>query len=68
MITRRDLLRGVAGTVGLLGWPPGHAAGEPPPETTRLRLYHSTSICAAPQYIVGELLNAEGSATSNTSR
>ena len=27
MITRRDLLRGVAGTVGLLGWPPGHASG-----------------------------------------
>jgi NitT/TauT family transport system substrate-binding protein len=60
MITRRDLLRGVAGTAGLLGWPPGRAAGEPPPETTRLRLYHSTSICVAPQYIVGELLKAEG--------
>ena len=60
MITRRDLLRGVAGTVGLLGWPPGHASGEPPPETTRLRLYQTSSICAAPQYIVGELLKAEG--------
>ena len=34
MITRRDLLRSVAGTVGLLGWPSGHASGEPPPETT----------------------------------
>ena len=62
MITRRDLLRGVAGTVGLLGWPSGHASGEPPPETTRLRLrlYQTSSICAAPQYIVGELLKAEG--------
>ena len=59
MITRRALLRGVAGTAGLLGWPPGQACGEPPPETTRLRLYHSTSICVAPQYIVGELLKAE---------
>jgi NitT/TauT family transport system substrate-binding protein len=60
MITRRDLLRGVTGTVGLLGWPPGPVAGEPPPETTRLRLYQSPSICVAPQYIVGELLRAEG--------
>jgi len=60
MITRRDLLRGVAGTVGLLGWPPGHASAEPAPETTRLRIAHSPSICVAPQYIVGELLKAEG--------
>ena len=60
MITRRDLLRGVAGTAGLLGWPPGHASGEPPPETTRLRIAQTPSICAAPQYIVGELLKAEG--------
>jgi NitT/TauT family transport system substrate-binding protein len=60
MITRRDLLRGVAGTAGLLGWPPGHASGEPPPETTRLRLAHFPSLCGAPQFIVGELLKAEG--------
>jgi NitT/TauT family transport system substrate-binding protein len=60
MITRRDLLRGATGTVGLLAWRPGHVSGEPPPETTRLRLYHSPSICVAPQYIVGELLKAEG--------
>ena len=60
MITRRDLLRGVAGTAGLLGWPPGPVSAEPPPETTRLRLYQTPSICAAPQYIVGELLKAEG--------
>ena len=60
MITRRDLLRGVVGTAGLLGWPPGRVFAEPPPETTRLRLYHSPSICTAPQYIVGALLRAEG--------
>ncbi len=60
MITPRDLLRGVAGTVGLLGWPPGHASGEPPPETTRLRIPQWSSICGAPQYIVGELLKSEG--------
>ena len=60
MITRRDLLRGVAGTAGLLGWPPGHASGEPPPETTRLRIAQQPSICVAPQFIVTDLLKAEG--------
>jgi NitT/TauT family transport system substrate-binding protein len=60
MITRRDLLRSVAGTVGLLGWPPGRASGEPPPETTRLRIAQQPSICVAPQFIVAELLKAEG--------
>jgi NitT/TauT family transport system substrate-binding protein len=60
MITRRDLLRGVVGTAGLLGWPPGRVFGEPLPETTRLRLAQMPSICVAPQYIVGELLKAEG--------
>src|SRR5882762_8793478 len=59
-ITRRGLLRSVAGTVGLLGWSPGHAAGEPPPETTRLRIAQQPSICVAPQFIVAELLKAEG--------
>src|SRR6267378_4043255 len=59
MISRRDLLRG-AGTAGLLGWPPGHASGEPPPETTRLRIGQQPSLCVAPQYVVGELLKAEG--------
>jgi NitT/TauT family transport system substrate-binding protein len=60
MITRRDLLRGVTGAVGLLGWPSEHVSGESSPETTRLRLYHSPSVCVAPQYIVRELLKAEG--------
>jgi NitT/TauT family transport system substrate-binding protein len=36
------------------------AAGEPPPETTRLRLSRIPSICIAPQYVAGELLRAEG--------
>jgi NitT/TauT family transport system substrate-binding protein len=60
MITRRDLLRGVVGTVGLLGWSPGHASGEPPAETTKLKIAQFPSICVAPQYIVTELLKAEG--------
>jgi NitT/TauT family transport system substrate-binding protein len=44
----------------MLGWPPGHASGEPPPETTRLRITQQPSICVAPQFIVTELLKAEG--------
>jgi NitT/TauT family transport system substrate-binding protein len=60
MITRRDLLRGVTGTVGLLGWSAGHVSGEPPPETTNLKVANMPSICVAPQYIVTELLRAEG--------
>src|SRR5215831_4150231 len=33
---------------------------DPPPETTRIRLGKSPSICIAPQYVVSDLLNAEG--------
>ena len=60
MITRRDLLRGVAGTAGMLACPPGQASAEPPPETTRLRLLKFPGICLAPQYVAEELLRAEG--------
>ena len=35
-------------------------AAEPPPETTRLRLARTTSICQAPQYVVEALFEAEG--------
>src|ERR1700734_2313586 len=35
-------------------------AAEPPPETTTVRLSRIPSICIAPQYIVGDLLHAEG--------
>src|SRR4029453_5428593 len=60
MIARRDLLRGVAGTVGVLGWPPGHVSAEPPPETTKIRVHHSLSLCQAPQYVAEDLLRGEG--------
>jgi NitT/TauT family transport system substrate-binding protein len=60
VITRRDLLRGVTGAVGLLGWPPGHASGEPPPETTRLRLKKDPALCEAPVQVAEALLRAEG--------
>jgi NitT/TauT family transport system substrate-binding protein len=61
MIDRRAFLNGLAaaGAGSLIGARPTFSA-ERPPETTRLRLYQSPSICAAPQYIVGELLKAEG--------
>ena len=60
-IDRRRFLRGLslAATTGLLGVPRrGHA--EPPPETTRLRMFLSPSLCVAPQFVAEELLQAEG--------
>ena len=35
-------------------------AGEPAPESTRLRLVHSSAICLAPQYVAEALLRLEG--------
>jgi NitT/TauT family transport system substrate-binding protein len=59
---RREFLGGLtlAGTAGLLGVRPGPAAAEPPPETTKLRVTRSLSICQAPQYIAEALFEAEG--------
>jgi hypothetical protein len=37
-----------------------HAAAEPPPETTRIRLTQDPAICLAPQYLAEELLRLEG--------
>jgi NitT/TauT family transport system substrate-binding protein len=50
----------LVGTAGLFGWPPRLVAAEPPPETTRLRVHHSLSLCLAPQYVAEELLRGEG--------
>jgi NitT/TauT family transport system substrate-binding protein len=60
--SRRRFLSGVAlaGTAGLLGVPPRPVAAEPPPETTRLRLALTGSICQAPQFVAEELLRGEG--------
>jgi NitT/TauT family transport system substrate-binding protein len=60
--SRRRFLGGVtlAGTAGLLGWYPRRAAAEPPPETTKIKLYKYESICIAPQYVAEELLRGEG--------
>ena len=35
-------------------------SAEPPPETTKIRLLRSSSVCWAPQYMAEELLRAEG--------
>jgi NitT/TauT family transport system substrate-binding protein len=60
--SRREFLGGLtlAGTAGLVDLRPAHAAAEPPPETTRLRVFHSLSLCLAPQYVAEELLHGEG--------
>jgi NitT/TauT family transport system substrate-binding protein len=60
--TRRAFLGGVslAGTAGLLGLYPRPVAAEPPPETTRIRLVQTPSMCQAPQYVAEELLRGEG--------
>jgi hypothetical protein len=62
MITRRRLIGGLAlagagSAVGLTGHP---GAAEPPPETTRIRLVQTPSMCQAPQYIAEDLLRGEG--------
>ena len=60
--SRRQFLGGLtfAGTAGFLGLLPRGAAAEPPPETTRIRVHHSVSLCLAPQYVAEEFLRAEG--------
>jgi len=61
-LSRREFLKGaaLAGTVALFGIHPDSLAAELPPETTKLRLVRTTSICQAPQYIAEELLRGEG--------
>jgi NitT/TauT family transport system substrate-binding protein len=62
MMRRRDFLRGVSGggLGALLGLRHERADAEPPPETTRLRLLRSPTMCWAPQYVAEDLLKAEG--------
>lgn len=62
MNQRRDFLKALtaAGAAGLVGLRAGLAGAEPPPETRRLRLLKTGSICWAPQYIADDLLRAEG--------
>ena len=50
----------LAGTAGPLGLHARRVAAEPPPETTKITLVQTPSICLAPQYVAEELLRAEG--------
>ena len=58
MISRRLFLGGAAAvaTVGVTRI----AAAEPPPETAKLILARTNSICQAPQYVAEGLLRSEG--------
>jgi len=60
-ITRRRFLEraSAVGAGSLLGLPPA-ARAEAPPETKKLRLVQSPTICQAAQYVAEELFKAEG--------
>ena len=60
--SRRAFVGGLTltGAASLVGMRAEHAAAEPPPETTTLRLVQSVSLCQAPQFLAGELLRSEG--------
>jgi NitT/TauT family transport system substrate-binding protein len=59
---RRAFLSGVSAICAgsWVGLRPRGAGAEPPPETTRLRLLKTASVCWAPQYLADDLLRAEG--------
>jgi NitT/TauT family transport system substrate-binding protein len=59
---RREFVGGLAlaATTGFLGLRPESATAGPPPETMRLRVHHSLSLCQAPQYVAEDLLRSEG--------
>jgi len=60
--SRREFLSGLvlAGAAGLLGLKSESVAAEPPPETTRLRLGQTPSLCLSPLFLAGDLLQGEG--------
>jgi NitT/TauT family transport system substrate-binding protein len=59
---RRELLRGVgaAAAAAALAGRFRTADAEPPPETTRIVLLQTASMCQAPQYVAEDLLRGEG--------
>ena len=59
-IGRREFVGRVAAAAAVLSVRPSHAAGEPPPETTKLKIVKEPAICIAPQYAAEELLKGEG--------
>jgi len=61
-LTRRELVRlaTAAGAAALGSLTPGHAAAEPPPETTSLKILQFPSGCQGPIHAAEELLRSEG--------
>jgi NitT/TauT family transport system substrate-binding protein len=61
-VSRREFMGsvGLTAAAGLLGVPLPESAAESPPETTTLRIGHSPSLCAAPQFVAEDLLRGEG--------
>ena len=59
---RRELLRGAmaAGATAALAGRSRSADAEAPPETTRITLLQTASMCQAPQYVAEDLLRGEG--------
>ena len=62
MITRRAFLKttGAAGVGACIAARARRLGAETAPETTKLTLVNTTSLCAAPQYVAEELLRGEG--------
>jgi NitT/TauT family transport system substrate-binding protein len=60
--SRREFLKtaALAASGALFGSPSDSLAAEPPPETTRIRLFSIPGVCVAPQYLAEELLRGEG--------
>jgi NitT/TauT family transport system substrate-binding protein len=59
---RRELLRGVGAAAAAAALAGGFRTvdAEPPPETTRIVLLQTASMCQAPQYVAEDLLRGEG--------
>jgi NitT/TauT family transport system substrate-binding protein len=61
-VSRREFVSEftVAAAAGVLGLRPHPAQADPPPETTRLKLLRTPSICEAPAQVASGLLESEG--------
>ena len=64
-IQRRKLIQALA-AAGAAGFAPAISRGEPPPETTRLRLNKGPSACLAPQYVAAARCGCSTSAIAST--
>jgi len=61
-VSRREFVSEltVAAAAGILALRPNPARADPPPETTKLRLLRTPSICEAPAQVASTLLEGEG--------